>query len=171
MQDPSGGNPSSVFRKLNKTGGVVFMCFAAGLIVSALHPYIWPAVPSHLLEPFIRLFVFTKPRRLNSFRSHFPQDVRHVPLSFHIARHATLAQSVSRSSTEPLTLVADLWPNTRNSPMAFCRRSRKGIIDVFCPATTNMTASVINVGSTPITRAWGIQALSVEEGKSYLRTP
>ncbi|HCA9958076.1 TPA: LysE family translocator [Klebsiella quasipneumoniae subsp. quasipneumoniae] len=33
----SSGN---IFRKLNKTGGVVFMCFAAGLIVSALHPYI-----------------------------------------------------------------------------------------------------------------------------------
>lgn len=28
------------YRLLNKTGGVVFMCFAAGLIVSALHPYI-----------------------------------------------------------------------------------------------------------------------------------
>ncbi|BDO14916.1 amino acid transporter LysE [Klebsiella quasipneumoniae subsp. quasipneumoniae] len=33
----SSGN---IFRKLNKTGGMVFMCFAAGLIVSALHPYI-----------------------------------------------------------------------------------------------------------------------------------
>ncbi len=33
----SSGN---MFHKLNKTGGVVFMCFAAGLIVSALHPYI-----------------------------------------------------------------------------------------------------------------------------------
>ncbi|MBZ6861460.1 LysE family translocator [Klebsiella michiganensis] len=32
----SSGN---LFRKLNKTGGVVFMCFAAGLIISALHPY------------------------------------------------------------------------------------------------------------------------------------
>ncbi|NCB60188.1 MAG: LysE family translocator, partial [Gammaproteobacteria bacterium] len=29
-----------LFSKLNKTGGVVFMCFAAGLIISALQPYI-----------------------------------------------------------------------------------------------------------------------------------
>lgn len=29
-----------LFSKLNKTGGVVFMCFAAGLIISALRPYI-----------------------------------------------------------------------------------------------------------------------------------
>lgn len=28
------------FVKLNKTGGVVFICFAAGLIVSAVHPYL-----------------------------------------------------------------------------------------------------------------------------------
>lgn len=33
----SSGN---LFRKLNKTGGMVFMCFAAGLLISALHPYI-----------------------------------------------------------------------------------------------------------------------------------
>ncbi|QFI19808.1 LysE family translocator (plasmid) [Klebsiella aerogenes] len=33
----SSGN---LFRQLNKTGGVVFMCFAAGLIISALHPYL-----------------------------------------------------------------------------------------------------------------------------------
>ena len=33
----SSGN---LFSKLNKTGGVLFMCFAAGLIVSALQPYI-----------------------------------------------------------------------------------------------------------------------------------
>lgn len=33
----SAGN---LFSKLNKTGGIVFMCFAAGLIISALHPYI-----------------------------------------------------------------------------------------------------------------------------------
>ena len=28
------------FVKLNKTGGIVFMCFAVGLIVSAVHPYL-----------------------------------------------------------------------------------------------------------------------------------
>ena len=33
----SSGN---LFGKLNKIGGVVFMCFAASLIISALHPYI-----------------------------------------------------------------------------------------------------------------------------------
>ncbi|HCL5637915.1 LysE family translocator [Klebsiella sp. T2.Ur] len=33
----SSGN---LFSKLNKTGGVVFMCFATGLILSALNPYI-----------------------------------------------------------------------------------------------------------------------------------
>ena len=33
----SSGN---AFVKLNKTGGIVFVCFAVGLIVSAVHPYL-----------------------------------------------------------------------------------------------------------------------------------
>lgn len=87
-----------------------------------------------------------------------------VPMKVHkrgVSARTTNAFIVSGESADSNTCRGSVAERTRNSPMAFCRRSGKGIIDVFCPATTNMTARVINVGSTPITRAGVSRALSV----------